>query len=330
MAHHVHFLHPWALAALPVLWALALWLARRRAREGAWPRLVDAELLPLLRLGGGGRRGRSPWPLVAALWTLAAVAIAGPSWQRQVTAAYRLPAAWVIALQLSPSMQAQDLPPSRAARARFAVDDLLSAAHDARVGLVAFAGEAYTVAPLTTDAATVRNLSRALSPQLMPEHGARLAPALHSAARLLHAWAGRDRQIIVLMDSVHDPARAIQSAARLRRAGITVNVVGIGTTAGAPAPDGTGGFRRGPNGQVLLARLHPAVLQRIAAAGGGTFVMLDHLDRLTAALHEAGLRSLGGARAAPRVRLSSWLNDGVWLLPLIVLLGALVARRGWT
>ncbi|MGC8522111.1 MAG: VWA domain-containing protein [Steroidobacteraceae bacterium] len=328
MLHGFHFLHPLVLIALLPLWALTIWLARRRARDGAWPRLVDPELLPLLRLGAGGQ-GRSPWPLIGAIWTLAVVALAGPSWQRQVTAAYRLPAAWVITLQLSPSMEASDLPPSRIARARFAVDDLLSAAHDVRVGLVAFAGEAYTVAPLTRDVATVRNLSRALSPHLMPEHGARLAPALTTAARLLKSWPGRDRQIIVLMDGVHDPARAMQTAARLRRSGITVNIVGVGTTAGAPAPDGNGGFRRGPGEQILMTRLHPGVLRRIAAAGGGEFVMLNQLPSLITELHAVGLVSLGSERATPRVRLSSWLNDGVWLLPLIVLLAALAARRGW-
>lgn len=328
MPQGFHFLHPLRLVALPLLWALTIWLARRRARVGAWPRLVDAELLPLLHLGGGGH-GRSPWPLLGAIWTLAVIALAGPSWQRQVTAAYRLPAAWVIALQLSPSMQATDVPPSRVARARFAIDDLLRVAHDARVGLVAFAGGAYTVAPLTTDVATVRNLSRALSPRLMPEHGARLAPALTSAARLLKSWAGRDRQVIVLMDGVHDPARAMRAAARLRREGITVNVVGVGTTTGAPAPNGNGGFVRGPHGKIVMARIDPAVLRQIAAAGGGEFVMLDQLPRLIGDLHAAALRGFGEAHAAPRVHLASWLNDGVWLLPLIVLLAALAARRGW-
>lgn len=329
MLHGFHFLYPLALLALPPVWVLALWLARRRARDGAWPRLVDAELLALLRLGGSGRRGHSPWPLIAAIWTLSVVALAGPSWQRQSTPAYRLPAAWVVALQLSPSMQASDVAPSRVARARFAIDDLLSAAHDARVGLVAFAGGAYTVAPLTSDVATVRNLSRALSPALMPEHGARLAPALESAARLLGAWGGRDRQIIVLMDGVHDPARAMAAAARLHREGITVNVVGVGTRAGAPAPNGHGGFRHGANGTVLLSHVHPQVLRRIAAAGGGEFVMFNQLPDLIADLHASGLRSFASARAAAHVRVADWLNDGVWLLPLIVLLAGLAARRGW-
>lgn len=328
MPAHLHFLHPMWLLALPALLAFALWLARRRARDGAWARVVDGELLPALRLGEAGH-GHGPWPLLAAAWTLAVFALAGPSWQREQSPAYRLPASWVVALQLSPSMEAADVPPSRVARARFAIDDLLSSAQDARVGLVAFAGDAYTVAPLTTDVATVRNLSRALSPGLMPESGARLSPALEAAAKLLRAGRGGDRQVIVLMDGLTDPARALLTAAHLRQEGVTVNIVGVGTSAGAPAPDGRGGFRRNAQGQVVMSRLRAGILRRIAAAGGGRFVMLDQLPQLISDLHAAGRESFDSAAAAPRVRLAIWLNGGIWLLPPLLLCAVLLARRGW-
>lgn len=328
MLSQLHFLHPWRLLGLPPLLAFAAWLATRRARDGAWTKVVDNELLPLLRLGDTGR-ARSPWPLVAAAWTLAVLALAGPSWQRQVSPAYRLPASWVLAVQLSPSMEATDVPPSRVARARFASDDLLSAAQDARVGLVAFAGEAYTVSPLTTDVATIRNLSRALSPSLMPESGAQLTPALKAAARLLGAARGRDRQVIVLMDGLTDPAQALVEAGELHRQGITVNIVGVGTSAGAPEPDGQGGFLRNAQGGIVMTRLQAGLLHRIAAAGGGRFVLLDQLPQLIAGLHDDDLQSFGAAAAAPRVHLATWLNGGIWLLPPLLLCGVLLARRGW-
>lgn len=323
-----HFLHPYWLLALPPLIALAVWLARRRGRDGAWTRLLDGELLSLLRLSEGGV-GRSPWPLIGFIWTLAVVALAGPTWQRQITPAYRAPAAWIVALEVSPSMDAGDVPPSRIARARLAIDDLLSAAHDARVGLVAFAGEAYTVAPLTSDVATVRNLALPLAPDLMPEAGDRLAPALEEAARLLHASPGRDRQVVVLTDGFSDPARALLAAARLHRQGMAVNLIGVGTAGGAPQPDGNGGFVRNAQGQVVLTRLDTDLLQRVATAGGGRFVSLSALPALVAHLQAAGSREMSSGMAAPHVRLASWLNDGVWLLPALLLLAALVARRGW-
>jgi Ca-activated chloride channel homolog len=325
---HFHFLHPYWLMALPPLLAFALWLARRRGRDGPWPRLLDGELLTLLRLKEGSA-GRSPWLLIGAIWTLAVLALAGPTWQREITPAYRAPAAWVAAVELSPSMDAADVVPSRIARARLSVDDLLSAAHDARVGLVAFAGDAYAVAPLTSDVATVRNLAAPLAPSLMPESGDRLAPALDAAARLLRASPGRDRQLIVFTDGFTDPARALLTASRLRREGIAVNVVGVGTASGAPDPNGNGGFVRNAQGQVVLTRLDADLLARVAAAGGGRYVSLRDMPVLIAQLQNAGSREMSSGVAAPHVRLASWLNDGVWLLPPLLLLGALVARRGW-
>jgi Ca-activated chloride channel family protein len=323
-----HFLHPYWLLALPPLVALAVWFARRRGRDGPWPQLLDGELLALLRLSEGGA-ARSPWLLIGLIWTLAVLALAGPTWQRQITPAYRAPAAWIVALQLSPSMNAADVPPSRIARARFGVNDLLAAAHDARVGLVAFAGDAYTVAPLTGDVATVGNLARPLEPSLMPEAGDRLAPALDEAAHLVQAARGQDRQVIVFTDGFTDPARALVTAQRLRQQGVTVNVVGVGTAGGAPEPDGNGGFVRDAGNRVVLARLDTSLLEQIAAAGGGQYEPLSGLPSLIARLHSAGSREMSSGVAAPRVKLSSWLNDGVWLLPPLLLLAALIARRGW-
>lgn len=325
---HFHFLHPYWLLALPPLLALAVWLARRRGRDGAWTRLLDGELLSLLRLSEGGA-GRSPWLLVGLIWTVAVLALAGPTWQRQITPAYRAPAAWIVALELTPSMDAADVPPSRIARARLGIDDILSSAHDARVGLVAFAGDAYTVAPLTSDVATVRNLAQPLTPGLMPEAGDRLAPALNEAARLLQASRGEDRQVIVLTDGFSDPARALLTAQQLHRQGIAVNVVGVGTAGGAPEPSGNGSFVRDAHGRVALTRLDTGLLQRVATAGGGRFVMLSALPQLVAHLQAAGSREMSSGLAAPHVKLASWLNDGVWFLPPLLLLAALLARRGW-
>lgn len=323
-----HFLHPYWLLALPPLLMLAVWLARRRARDGAWQRLLDGELLSLLRLSGSGA-SHSPLWLIGLLWTLSVLALAGPTWQRQITPAYRAPAAWMVALELSPSMDAADVAPSRIARARYAIDNLLAASHDARVGLVTFAGDAYAVAPLTSDVATVRNLAQPLTPSLMPESGDRLAPALEESARLLQASRGTDRQVIVLTDGFTDPARALVAAQQLHRQGIAVNIVGMGTSSGAPRPDGNGGFVRDANGQVVLTRLDTDLLQRVATAGGGRFVPLSALPELIAALQQAGSREMKAGVAAPHVRLASWLNDGVWLLPALLLLAALLARRGW-
>jgi Ca-activated chloride channel homolog len=323
-----HFLHPGWLLALPLLFGLMAWLTRPANRDGNWSRIVDSQLLPLLRVSES-RRGRSPWMLVGSIWTLAVLALAGPAWNRTESPAFRAPGAWVLVLDLSPSMNATDVTPDRVTRARYAAADLLSAAHDARVGLVVFAGEPHTVTPLTTDVATVRTLLPPLSPSLMPESGDKLAPALEEAQRLLHDSYARHGQVVVLSDGFEDPVEALRVARDLRQQGTTVNVVGVGTQAGAPEPDGQGSLVRDADNRPIMTRMQTDELRRVAAAGGGEFVPVSGLPSLVTRLESQQTESVNAAAETPQAQLATWQNEGVWLLVPVLLLAALLARRGW-
>lgn len=324
-----HFLHPAWLIALPVVLVVALLIARHGRRSPGWSKLVDPSLQATLGLGSP-RAARSPLAWLAVAWVIAVVALAGPAWKRLRSPAFRLPGAWVIVMDLSPSMDATDVEPDRATRARYAVADILSGARDARVALIVFAGEPYTVTPLTTDVATVRALLKPLAPTLLPETGHRLAPALEAAARLLRATPAVHGQIIVLSDGPRDPAQSMRNAERLRREGVSVNVVGIGTEAGAPEPDGHGGFVRNAAGGTVMTRLKSDELRRIAEAGGGRYVPLQRLGSLIAALQAAHSRALTErAAAVSGIEVPHFRNEGVWLLLPLIALGALLARRGW-
>jgi Ca-activated chloride channel family protein len=320
-----HFLHPAWLLALPVLLAWALW--RRRSAGGDWTKVADPELLSLLRIGAS-RGSSSPWPLIGAAWTLAVLALAGPAWSRLQTPAFRAPPAWVLVLDLSPSMSASDTAPNRVTRARYAAADILDAARDARVGLVAFAGEPHVVAPLTTDVATVRVLLKPLSPALMPESGDSLAPALEAAEGLLAAGSARHGQVVVLSDGFADPAESLRAAQELRQKGITVQVIGVGTQAGAPEPNGKGGFVLDSNGRVRVTRERSDELRRLATAGGGHFVPAEAVaTQLLPVLEARGSPETEAQES--HAQLSTWRNEGIWLLPLVLLLAGLLARRGW-
>lgn len=327
----LHFLHPAWLVTLPFLWALTLWLARSVSRDGNWSRIVDSQLLALLRVNEGRKGESSPWPLVGLIWTLAVLALAGPAWKRIESPGFRAPASWVLALDLSPSMSATDVSPSRVARARYAAADILSGAHDARVGLVAFAGEPHTVAPLTSDVATVRVLLQPLAPGLMPESGDKLAPALEEAQRLLEAGGPTQHgQIVVFSDGISDPVEALAAARELRDKGTSVNIVGVGTVSGAPEPDGRGNFAHDAAGRPIITRLQSEQLRSIANAGGGEFVPVNAaaslLNRLEATQsHDLNTES---ASESPKSQLTTWQNEGIWLLPPMLLLSAWLARRG--
>jgi len=326
--HTFHFLRPQWLLTLPMLWGLVWWLARRRRHNQDWSRLIDVELLPLLRLDKSGSTGMRPWPWLALAWTLATIALAGPSWQRIHTAAYRTPASWVFVLDLSPSMAATDLVPDRITRARYALDDMLGAAHDARVGLIVFGDESYTVTPLTEDAATVRALLSPLAPDIMPTTGDQLAPAIDQAAKLLEQVSAKDRRIVVLTDGFDDPAAAMSAVTALRAHGITLSVVGVGTSSGAPLRDKNGHFAQDAHGQTQLAQLDTGKLRQLANSGGGQYVDIAHLPSLITDL-QTSQQDEHGVISAQGIEVSHWRDEGIWLLPILLLLAATLTRKGW-
>lgn len=328
LIHDFHFLRPLWFIALPLLWLLVFWLARRRKNDGDWSKLIDAELLTELRLDAGKVSGMRPWPWLLLLWSLSVVALAGPSWQRNQTAAYRAPADWVFILDLSPSMMATDLSPNRITRARYALDDMLGAAHDARAGLVVFSDEAYTVTPLTQDVATVRVLLTPLAPEIMPSPGDHLAPALHQAEKLLQAVANSNQRIVILTDGFDDPAAVLTAAAQLKSRGITLSVVGIGTPSGAPLQNADGQFTNDAQGRAQITQLNIEQLKQLANTGGGAYADIAQISSLIKYLQTTS-PTAGQASEAEGVAVTHWQDGGVWLLPALLLLAGLLARRAW-
>ncbi|WP_428313040.1 vWA domain-containing protein [Hydrocarboniphaga sp.] len=322
-----HFIRPLWLLAAPPLWWLSMLLARRRAAQGNWATLIDAPLLSALRLDAG--QARKPWsPWLALAWTVAVIALAGPSWRQDATQAHRAGAAWIIVLDLSPSMASADVTPTRITRARYAIEDLLLAARDAKVGLVVFSDEPYVVAPLTDDANTLRSLLQPLTPELMPTAGDQLAPALDSAAQLLQRSGASDQRMILLSDGISDPASALAAAQKLRSQGAQLDVIGVGTRGGAPLVGPGGAFEHDAQGAALLSRVDTEHLSRLANTGGGRYVDLDALPQLLTALQDAPT-SPGAAVETQGVQVQRWQDSGFWLLPLLLLLAASFARRGW-
>ena len=172
------FLHPaWLLLLAVVPLALLAW-RRTRGSGGGWDGVVDRPLLDALLDRDFDLRATRLAPWLAAIWITATLALAGPAWDRVPLPLYHNQAARVIALELAPSMLAADLRPSRLERARFKIDDILTRSRDEQTALVAYAGDAFVVAPLTDDIGTVRALVPALSPATMPVSGNDMAKAI--------------------------------------------------------------------------------------------------------------------------------------------------------
>ncbi len=312
----LHWLRPhwlWALLVLPLLWAG--WNARRK-RESVWRGVVDPHLLPhLLERGGAASRGFGVWTMI--VYTLAVLALAGPSWRQVEQPLWQTRAPLMIALDLSSASLATDLPPTRLLQARAKIATLLRERAGGQVGLVVYADDAFTVAPLTDDSANLALFLDALAPDVMPMDGSRAERAIDESVKLLKQ-AGFDRGDILLFTD-HADADAIAAAQRAARQGHRVSALGLGTAAGAAY--------RAAGGVIAQARLDEASLLALTRAGDGSYA--------TATTGDGDLRSLGvldpqqaGGASTRGEKGRHWQDGGYWLLPPLLLLALFAFRRG--
>ncbi len=320
------WLRPEWLLAVPLVIVLAVMLSRRTLGLGSWERVVAPSLVPFVLSRSPGSGADRRWWLLAVGGVLAALALAGPAWQRIEQPVFRAEQALVIALDLSRSMDAQDVTPSRLARARLKILDILERRSSGQTALVVYSANAFTVTPLTTDTDTVAALVNSLSTDIMPSRGSYPAVAMAKSRQLLDQAGAGFGEILLVTDGGSSPA-AEDAARELRKAGYTLSVLGVGTVDGAPIPRASGGFVTDNRGRIALPRLEERSLKALAAAGGGRFAVLtaddSDLDRLLAdPVRQA-------SSTDETLATDQWREEGPWLLLLLLPIAALAFRRGW-
>lgn len=324
-----HFLRPLWLLALP-LGPLLAWGMWRRLHEGVqWREVCDAHLLPHLLVAPSASRHKWPFWAISIAATLAVLALAGPAWERLEQPVYRTLNARAVVLDLSRSMDATDLQPSRVTRARFKVVDILRRSRDRPVGLAVFAGDGFIITPLTQDANTIISLLPSVDTDIMPVQGSRPDLGLKIAASMLERGGAVRGEVILITDGVKG-RRAESEAAKLKAAGFRVSVLAAGTPDGAPIPVMGGGFFKSMEGGIVVAMTDYEKLRAIARAGGGRFAPLSNddsdIDTLLAG-ETPGHWDLD-MQAVQRTS-EAWRDRGPWLLLALLPLAALSFRRGW-
>jgi len=316
----LHLLRPHWLWLLVPLALLVWWLARRRENVGSWQGVIAPELLPYLIDGASARRRRGWLPVLALGWIVAVLAVAGPSWQKLPQPVLQKQDALVLVLDLSYSMWAEDMRPSRIDRARRKLLDLLEMREEGQTALIAFAGDAHVVTPLTDDHPTISNLLPALDPGMMPLPGSEPAAAIEAATQLLlSAGVPRGRILLVtdgLTDGDTDAIRAV-----LADSGARMSILGVGTAEGAPIPLPGGGFLKDADGAIVMPRLPVSPLRGLAASTGGVYrgITVDpsDLDDLLATNDDS---RDADAREIDR-KADTWADMAHWfVLPLLPLL----------
>jgi Ca-activated chloride channel family protein len=323
----LHFARPeWLFALLGLLPVLAwLILSVTRPSKGPIHRYADAHLLPHLTsvrdLDVNERWGRFVrWSL---LWVLAVIAMAGPRWDFTDIQAFTPGSDLIILLDISRSMNVADVPPSRLARARQEVQDLVQLNRQVRIGLIAYATVAHIVSPITEDGQSILNALPALTTELGNLQGSRLNVALDRAEQLLSGQPTEgSRSILLISDGDFDEPNLPDRVRQLAANGIRLHVLGIGSTGGGPVPAriGEGDLLRDRNGQIISSRLNDALLRQLAQLGQGLYIKADFRDRDSEQILKRAARRAAAATATDE-KTRVWNERFYWmLLPILVLL----------
>ena len=323
----LHLLRPLALLGLiPALIAVALAQWRKRS-AGNWEKIINPALLPYLMQGETSKKQRGVlWVLLA--WMIACLALAGPSWQQLPQPVHKKDAALILIMDLSPSMLAEDVKPSRLERARFKLIDILKNRSEGFSALVVYGGAAYTLTPLTEDSNTIISLVPVLHPALLPEHGSNTEDAIETALELAVNGGYQQGDLLLISDGVSRSAfNTIQSM--MSKAGkFRLSILGVGTEQGAPIPTGASGFAKDRNGAIIIPKLSPASLQMLAQNNGGIYAGMSADDSDIEALLATTEELFPDATRELERSFDLWDDQGFWLAFLLLPIILLSFRKG--
>lgn len=320
----LHFIRPeWLLALVPLALALlSLW--RQHESHSAWNRYIAPHLAKIL-VTQGNKKSRRPLHLLALTWLIATLALAGPAVNKQSLPVFAAEQGRVLVMDMSVSMFATDLAPNRLTQAKFRATDLLRNLKEGETGLVAFAGDAFTISPLTRDTGTLLNLLPTLSPEIMPVRGSNLAAGLTQAKTLL-AQGGHIRGDIIVMTDGITTAQFDEANSALNGTQYRLAVVAFGTSQGAPIRLPDGQLQRDSSNEVVVASTDFALLQKLAVNNKGVLIQ-NRTDGNDLAQLQQWLSDAGDAKATD-LDGETWQDLGPYLALLLLLPALFSFRQG--
>ena len=321
-----HFLRAGWILLIPIAILLIFFFKRRLLTIGNWEKLIDKRLLPYVMSRSQLSDNQYKWWLISLISVLSIIALAGPTWERIEQPSFRTDQSLVIALDLSRSMNAQDITPNRLTRAKLKILDILERRQGAQVALIVYSANAFTVTPLTSDTDTIIALINSIDTSIMPSRGSYPALAIDKGLQLLNQASVSNGEIILVTDG-GITSDSFSSAQKLRDEGYRLSALGIGSMNGAPIPKETGGFITDNTGQITISRLEVDDLKDLVEIGGGSYTSItsndQDIDTLLSEVYSAVRES------DDSVTTDQWKEFGPWLLLIVVPFGSLLFRKGW-
>ncbi len=314
------WLRPWVFYLSPLIIVISYWGWRTLASQDQWKKAIDSHLLNFLIQQGESSRSRVPLVFLIATLIIALVALAGPSWQQQKIPVYRTGEARVILLDLSFSMDAVDIKPSRLTRAKHKLTDILNASDEGETALIVYAGDAFVISPLTSDANTINNMVPVLNTGLMPIFGSEPVKAINAAKELFQNAGKLKGKIIWLTDGIEE--KDVESIAdALTNTSYDLKILAIGTEQGAPIPlPNDKGFLKNDFGEIVMPSLRQTPFQMLSQKISAEYSLLtpdnSDINKLMAENNHDLSDDLN--KEDQQENINKQLDQGYWLLFLLV------------
>lgn len=262
------------LILVPVLVLVRLYGLRKRKaqlKKFGDPKLLKALMPDVSRM----RRELKFWLMMAAV-VLLVVMLARPQMGTKISQEQRRGIEVLIALDISNSMKAEDVVPSRLDKSKMLIENLVDNFTNDKVGLVVFAGDAFVQLPITSDYVSAKMFLQNIEPSLIAMQGTNLGEAIAMCSRSFTKQDKVGRAIIVITDGEDHEGGAVEAARKAQKDGMRVFVLGIGSPKGSPVPDGSGGYMKDRSGQEVMSALNEDMCKQIAEAGGGAYIHVEN------------------------------------------------------
>jgi len=325
-----HFIRPLWLIALIALVAIIFLLKKYRLAQSGWQQLLPKHLSKVL-IDNSQSAQKLSLTLPFVIGLLSIIALAGPSWQKLPQPVYQLARGSVLIMDMSYSMYSTDISPNRLTRARFKAIDLLNDLNEGEMGLIAYAGDAFVISPLTDDINNIKLLLPSLSPDLMPELGSNPLAALTMANEMLTNAGHADGDIYWFTDGIDN--EDIQDITEWSREyPHRLNILGIGTKMGAPIKLTNGELMKDNNGAIIIPQLTEAYLKGVASRGRGKYTRINNDSDDIETLLKQSLE-LNNSKDDENLQEKTntgdqWQEAGPYLLLLVLPLVLVYFRRG--